>query len=74
MIARFYTYHWMHIPTGERGERTEEFRSLAELDFKLNFWNQLNPGVWQYSLDRIDEIIDPREIRDDDRSPLRSGV
>ncbi len=45
-------YHWLHIASGQRG--TKHFApgtTRTEARKKLNRWNGLNPGVWQYWMD-----------------------
>ena len=48
-LGRTYSYHWLHIPTGTKGEGVADTlltpRSFLTL---LNRWNGMQPGVWQY--------------------------
>ena len=43
-----FTYTWVHLKSGDRGERTEEFLSRMDFLEKLNNWNRLGVGSWQY--------------------------
>ena len=44
-----FTYHWLHIPSGNTGTRTAG-KWLTREDFLafLDTNNSANPGVWQY--------------------------
>lgn len=43
------TYIWLHIPSGEQGERTtKEFYCVADMLKTLDWWNRQQPLVWKY--------------------------
>jgi hypothetical protein len=48
VIVGLYKYEWLHIPTGIRGTRTVSFISLSDFIEKINRWNQMGAGTWQY--------------------------
>lgn len=43
-----YTYNWLHIPTGKRGQRTYACPSELQFYVFLNWSNAIAPGIWQY--------------------------
>lgn len=43
-----YTYNWLHIPTGMKGTRTIICVSFNDFADKINNWNQMGAGTWQY--------------------------
>ena len=43
-----YTYQWLHVPSGQRGQRTQDFMSRVSLMEALNNWNRSANGVWLY--------------------------
>ena len=42
------TYHWLHIPTGERGSSVFQGENEHQLLVFLNRCNSQNPGTWHY--------------------------
>lgn len=42
------TYHWLHIPTGERGLSVFQGENEHQLLVFLNRCNSQNPGTWHY--------------------------
>jgi hypothetical protein len=47
-MNREFTYHWLHIPTGETSTRTASFFSrLAFLEYLVDM-NGRAHGIWQY--------------------------
>ena len=46
-----FTYHWLHIKSGQRGVNTtlpDRFITAAELLEFLNRCNEQGCGIWQY--------------------------
>jgi len=41
------TYHWLHIPTGTQGTRSQRFHSHWHFLEELNHWNNIGPN-WKY--------------------------
>jgi hypothetical protein len=48
MHAMKYRYYYLHIPSGDRGERLTPCYNRDELSRLLNQWNAQSPGCWQY--------------------------
>lgn len=52
-IHDMWTYHWLHIPTGEIGVSTQNRFSSdcirwRRLNDAIDYWNSSQPGVWQF--------------------------
>jgi hypothetical protein len=45
---KFFTYRWLHIPTGTGGIKSETFVSRESFLSFLNSCNRSLPGHWQY--------------------------
>lgn len=43
-----YKYHWLFVPSGETGEREQEFASRLDFLAALDDWNSKSPGFWHY--------------------------
>lgn len=44
----YYTYNWLHVSTGIRGTRTIMCVSVEDFTNKINNWNRMGAGTWQY--------------------------
>lgn len=45
---QFYTYNWLHIPTGTGGSKSMQFTDREAFLSFLNRCNCTLPGKWQY--------------------------
>ncbi len=45
---QYFTYAWIHIPTGTKGTKSDMFLSRERFLSFLNSCNRSLPGVWQY--------------------------
>jgi hypothetical protein len=43
-----FKYHWMHLPTGKQGEKSQKFHSEKDFMNELNHWNELGGKLWKY--------------------------
>lgn len=43
-----FKYHWLHIPTKKTGINTQTYVSKLEFLTKLDEYNRVMSGIWQY--------------------------
>jgi hypothetical protein len=46
-------YRWLHIPSGKTGESYMDEKTMDLYEQHgfyqlINYWNSVDPGVWQY--------------------------